>query len=184
MLRISGQVVRTHPVHPELSRGTFSCGTCNTLIRNVEQQFKYTQVKIVKRNFSRFDKNSDIFQPSQCTNPNCDERRNFTLDIRKSTFVDFQKLRVQEIQAELPRGSIPRRCFGLIFFKAIKLLILLDLSLEVILRGECVEMPQPGDRCDFVGTLIVIPDVAQLSVPGTLLLYWFDQKCEKDLKIF
>ncbi|VDK66640.1 unnamed protein product [Gongylonema pulchrum] len=38
--------------------------------------------------------------------------------------------------------------------------------LDVIVRGELVETVQPGDRCDFVGTLIVIPDVAQLSAPG------------------
>ena len=31
------------------------------------------------------------------------------LDVNKSKFVDFQKVRVQETQAELPRGSIPRR---------------------------------------------------------------------------
>jgi hypothetical protein len=31
------------------------------------------------------------------------------LDVNKSKFVDFQKVRVQETQAELPRGCIPRR---------------------------------------------------------------------------
>ena len=30
------------------------------------------------------------------------------LDVNKSRFVDFQKVRIQETQAELPRGSIPR----------------------------------------------------------------------------
>jgi hypothetical protein len=39
-------------------------------------------------------------------------------------------------------------------------------SVEIILRGECVEMAQPGDRCDFTGTLIVVPDVGQLATPG------------------
>lgn len=38
--RISGQVVRTHPVHPELVLGTFICMDCNAYIKNVEQQFK------------------------------------------------------------------------------------------------------------------------------------------------
>lgn len=45
------------------------------------------------------------------------------LDVDKSTFVDFQKIRVQETQAELPRGCIPR-------------------SLEIILRAENVETVQ------------------------------------------
>lgn len=44
LVRISGQVVRTHPVHPELFRGTFVCEDCGVSIRNVQQQFKYTLV--------------------------------------------------------------------------------------------------------------------------------------------
>jgi len=40
LTRISGQVVRTHPVHPELVLGTFICMDCNAYIKNVEQQFK------------------------------------------------------------------------------------------------------------------------------------------------
>ncbi|XP_053326804.1 DNA replication licensing factor MCM6 [Spea bombifrons] len=128
LLRISGQVVRTHPVHPELVSGTFMCLDCQTLVRDVEQQFKYTQ-------------------PSICRNPVCANRRRFMLDTNKSRFVDFQKVRIQETQAELPRGSIPR-------------------SLEVVLRAEAVESCQAGDRCDFTGSLIVVPDITQLATPG------------------
>uniref|UniRef100_A0A8C6A5F0 DNA replication licensing factor MCM6 n=1 Tax=Marmota marmota marmota TaxID=9994 RepID=A0A8C6A5F0_MARMA len=128
LTRISGQVVRTHPVHPELVSGTFLCLDCQTVIKDVEQQFKYTQ-------------------PNICRNPVCANRRRFLLDTNKSRFVDFQKVRIQETQAELPRGSIPR-------------------SLEVILRAEAVESAQAGDKCDFTGTLIVVPDVSKLSTPG------------------
>lgn len=45
------------------------------------------------------------------------------LNIDKSQFIDFQKVRIQETQAELPRGCIPR-------------------SVEVILRAENVETVQ------------------------------------------
>ncbi|XP_023232350.1 zygotic DNA replication licensing factor mcm6-like [Centruroides sculpturatus] len=128
LLRICGQVVRTHPVHPELVSGTFTCLDCQTVIKDVEQQFKYTQ-------------------PTICHNPVCNNRSRFMLDINKSKFVDFQKIRIQETQSELPRGSIPR-------------------SVEVIVRAEAVELAQPGDRCDFTGTLIVVPDVSQLATPG------------------
>jgi len=41
---------------------------------------------------------------------------------------------------------------------------------EVILRAEAVESAQAGDKCDFTGSLIVVPDVAQLSTPGLLRL--------------
>lgn len=40
LIRISGQIVRTHPVHPELVLGTFVCLDCQTVVKNVEQQFK------------------------------------------------------------------------------------------------------------------------------------------------
>ena len=47
-------------------------------------------------------------------------------------------------------------------------------SLEVILRAEAVESAQAGDKCDFIGTLIVVPDVTQIATPGVstkMLLY-------------
>jgi DNA replication licensing factor MCM6 len=128
-MRITAQVTRTHPVHPELVSATFTCLDCQTVIKNIQQQFKFTQ-------------------PSSCRNPQCANRLKFSLDLNSSKFVDFQKVRIQEMQSELPRGCIPR-------------------SLEVILRAECVEKTQAGDRCDFIGTLIVVPDVSKLALPGT-----------------
>lgn len=128
LLRITGQVVRTHPVHPELVMGTFVCMDCQTVIKGIEQQFKYTL-------------------PTICRNPVCSNRRRFLLEIDKSKFVDFQKVRIQEVQAELPRGCIPR-------------------SIDVVLRAEAVESVQPGDKVDFTGTLIVVPDVGALALPG------------------
>lgn len=41
-------------------------------------------------------------------------------------------------------------------------------SLEVILRAEAVEMAQAGDKCDFTGTLIVVPDVSKLGAGSEL----------------
>ncbi|CAJ0573879.1 unnamed protein product, partial [Mesorhabditis spiculigera] len=128
LVQIHGQVVRTHPVHPELFIGTFVCDDCGVTIRDVAQQFRYTQ-------------------PSKCTNSHCMNRTRFSLDIDDSTFVDFQKLRIQEQSDELPRGSIPR-------------------ALDVIVRGELVESVQPGDRVTITGSLIVIPDIAMMSTPG------------------
>ena len=46
LTKIKGQVVRTHPVHPELVSGTFLCLDCQTEVAGVEQQFKYTQPTI------------------------------------------------------------------------------------------------------------------------------------------
>merc|ERR1719400_638203 len=128
LTKIQGQVVRTHPVHPELVMGTFTCLDCQTVVEGVEQQFKFTQ-------------------PSTCRNPVCNNRSRFLLDVNKSRFVDFQKVRIQEVQAELPRGCIPR-------------------AVEIVLRAEAVESAQAGDRAEFTGTLIVVPDVGALNLPG------------------
>ena len=38
--------------------------------------------------------------------------------------------------------------------------------MDVIVRAEAVESAQAGDRCDLIGTLIVVPDVAALATPG------------------
>lgn len=45
------------------------------------------------------------------------------------------------------------------------------ISVEIILRAEAVEQAQAGDKCDFTGTLIVVPDVAQLSTPGIVSIF-------------
>jgi DNA replication licensing factor MCM6 len=39
-------------------------------------------------------------------------------------------------------------------------------SVDVILRGEIVDMPKPGDKAIFTGRLVVVPDVVQLRKPG------------------
>jgi DNA replication licensing factor MCM6 len=39
-------------------------------------------------------------------------------------------------------------------------------TLDVILRGEIVERAKAGEKCIFTGTLIVVPDVSMLGLPG------------------
>lgn len=126
---ISGTVTRTSEVRPELHQGTFVCEECSNTVYNVEQVFKYTE-------------------PSQCPNTTCNNKEFWRLDIRQSTFVDWQKIRVQENSSEIPTGSMPR-------------------TLDVIVRGEIVDRAKAGEKCVFTGTLIVIPDVSQLKVPGS-----------------
>ena len=45
LLSISGTVTRTSEVRPELVFGAFVCQDCRTLVKDVEQQFKYTEVR-------------------------------------------------------------------------------------------------------------------------------------------
>ncbi|KAK3687243.1 MCM2/3/5 family-domain-containing protein [Podospora appendiculata] len=128
LLSISGTVTRTSEVRPELAVATFVCEACRAVIPNVEQTFRYTE-------------------PTQCPNATCQNRMAWRLDIRQSTFVDWQKLRVQENSSEIPTGSMPR-------------------TMDVILRGEIVDRAKAGEKCIFTGALIVVPDVSQLGLPG------------------
>ncbi|KAG8687089.1 MCM DNA helicase complex subunit mcm6, partial [Ceratobasidium sp. 394] len=86
-------------------------------------------------------------EPALCQNPLCGNRDGWELSIPQSRFADWQRLRVQENAADIPTGSMPR-------------------SLDVILRAEQVERAKAGDRCVFTGTFVVVPDVAQLGLPG------------------
>ncbi|KND91472.1 DNA replication licensing factor mcm6 [Tolypocladium ophioglossoides CBS 100239] len=128
LLSISGTVTRTSEVRPELSLATFACEACRAVVPNVEQTFRYTE-------------------PTQCPNRTCSNRVAWQLDIRHSTFVDWQKVRIQENSSEIPTGSMPR-------------------TLDVILRGEIVDRAKAGEKCIFTGALIVVPDVSQLGLPG------------------
>lgn len=62
-------------------------------------------------------------------------------------FTDWQKLRIQENSNDIPAGSMPR-------------------SIDVIIRGEQVEKGQPGDKCIFIGTPVVVPDLYSMIKPG------------------
>lgn len=128
LVSISGTVTRTSEVRPELSLATFTCEECRNSVPNVEQTFRYSE-------------------PTQCPNELCNNRQAWRLDIRQSTFVDWQKVRVQENSSEIPTGSMPR-------------------TMDVILRGEIVDRAKAGEKCIFTGALIVVPDVSQLGLPG------------------
>ena len=64
----------------------------------------------------------------------------FELENNGSIFMDWQKVRLQELSTDIPAGSMPR-------------------SIDVILRGDAVDKAKPGDRTIFSGTLVVVPDV-------------------------
>ncbi|KAM0717358.1 hypothetical protein Q7P37_007210 [Cladosporium fusiforme] len=129
LVSMSGTVTRTSEVRPELHLATFICEVCNNVVPDVEQIFKYTE-------------------PTQCPNATCMNRMGWRLDIRQSTFIDWQKVRIQENSSEIPTGSMPR-------------------TMDVILRGEMVDRAKAGEKCVFTGTLIVVPDVSQFRVPGS-----------------
>lgn len=123
---ISGTVTRTSEVRPELLLASFTCGNCDEPFLNVEQQFRYTE-------------------PPMCQT--CQTKVDWKLDIEKSTFVDWQRIRLQENAQEIPAGSMPR-------------------TMDVILRNDNVESAKAGDKVVLTGTLVVIPDSISLARAG------------------
>ena len=104
------------------------CGECGEVIPNVEQQCRYTE-------------------PTICLKQTCSNRKKFVLMKEGCTFIDWQRVRVQENADEVPAGSLPR-------------------SMDVILRHETVEMARAGDKAVFTGTLTVVPETAPANMAG------------------
>lgn len=88
-------------------------------------------------------------EPTMCHADGCGNRTRWRLDAERSKFVDWQRGRVQENSDEIPPGSMPR-------------------TLDVIFRGLAVERAKAGDKCTFVGTFIVVPDVSALYRVGSV----------------
>ncbi|CAK0783083.1 hypothetical protein CVIRNUC_006278 [Coccomyxa viridis] len=124
----AGTVTRTSEVRPELFMGCFRCLECGTLVRNVEQQFKFTE-------------------PLMCTQTACQNKKSWALEKEESTFIDWQRAKVQETTDEVPAGSLPR-------------------TMEVIFRNDIVEQARAGDKLVFSGSLVVVPDVSVITAPG------------------
>ncbi|TKY72639.1 DNA replication licensing factor MCM6 [Spatholobus suberectus] len=89
LVSVTGVVTRTSEVRPELLQGTFKCLECGGVIKNVEQQFKYTE-------------------PTICVNATCSNRTRWALLRQDSKFADWQRVRMQETSKEIPAGSLPR----------------------------------------------------------------------------
>ncbi|CDP04108.1 unnamed protein product [Coffea canephora] len=89
LVSVTGVVTRTSEVRPELLQGTFKCLDCGNVVKNVEQQFKYTE-------------------PIICVNATCQNRTKWALLRQDSKFADWQRVRMQETSKEIPAGSLPR----------------------------------------------------------------------------
>lgn len=75
-----------------------------------------------------------VVQPQQCPNPSCQRRGPFKLISERSSFIDWQKITLQEKPEDLPPGQLPR-------------------SLDVLVRDDLVDVARPGDRVSVVGVL-------------------------------
>lgn len=127
LVSLSGTVTRTSEVRPELLVASFSCNSCGREVLDVDQQFKYTE-------------------PPSCSQ--CHEREKWTLIVEKSTFIDWQRIRVQENASEIPAGSMPR-------------------TVDVIVRNDQVEKAMAGDRYALPPSIKTLTPSTALTVPRT-----------------
>ncbi|KAJ9697356.1 hypothetical protein PVL29_009252 [Vitis rotundifolia] len=132
LVSITGVVTRTSEVRPELLQGTFKCLECGSVIKNVEQQFKYTE-------------------PVICMNATCANRTNWALVRQESKFADWQRVRMQETSKEIPAGSLPRSLDVILRHEIVEQARAGD---TVIFTGTVVVIPDisalasPGERAE------------------------------------
>ncbi|KFK31623.1 hypothetical protein AALP_AA6G136800 [Arabis alpina] len=132
LVSVTGVVTRTSEVRPELLYGTFKCLDCGNVIKNVEQQFKYTQ-------------------PTICVSPTCLNRARWALLRQESKFADWQRVRMQETSKEIPAGSLPRSLDVILRHEIVEQARAGD---TVIFTGTVVVIPDisalaaPGERAE------------------------------------
>uniref|UniRef100_A0A0E0HBC5 DNA replication licensing factor MCM6 n=1 Tax=Oryza nivara TaxID=4536 RepID=A0A0E0HBC5_ORYNI len=129
---VMGVVTRTSEVRPELLQGTFKCLDCGNVVKNVEQQFKYTE-------------------PIICVNATCQNRSKWALLRQESKFTDWQRVRMQETSKEIPAGSLPRSLDVILRHEIVEKARAGD---TVIFTGTVVAVPDvmaltsPGERAE------------------------------------
>jgi replicative DNA helicase Mcm len=119
MIAVSGMVVRSSELRPLLVDAAFVCP--NGHVTKIAQE------------------GVTIRRPLKCDG--CEETRNLELDEKKSSFIDSQVFRVQELPEELPPGQLPR------FF-------------DVDVVGDIVNAARPGDRLVLTGIVRAEQDIS------------------------
>ncbi|KAK4259895.1 hypothetical protein QN277_006183 [Acacia crassicarpa] len=132
LVSVTGVVTRTSEVRPELLQGTFKCLECGGVVKNVEQQFKYTE-------------------PAVCLNATCLKAPRWALLRQDSKFTDWQRVRMQETSKEIPAGSLPRSLDVILRHEIVEQARAGD---TVIFTGTVVAIPDilalasPGERAE------------------------------------
>jgi len=121
LIAVEGILTRASNVKHRLTEAVFKCRRCEERIR-VPQTERY------------------LTTPSQCTNPECGSKSGpFDLILEESSFIDWQRLTIQEKPEELPPGQLPR-------------------SIEAVATEDLVDVVRPGDRVVAVGVLEPLPE--------------------------
>jgi len=116
-----GILLRASTVRPKLENAIYKCLRCDT---------EFPQIQL----------SNTLIWPNHCVNPKCkaNTQKDFIFISKKSDFIDWQKITIQETPEELPAGRIPR-------------------SVDGILIKDLVDKVRPGDRIKIMGAFKSLP---------------------------
>jgi len=125
-------------VRPKLTIAVFECNLCGATI-NIPQL------------------TSMIRWPKFCTNKRCNAKAHsdFRLLSKKSEFIDWQSITIQEVPEDLPSGRIPR-------------------SVQAMLTYDLVDTVKPGDRIKILGIFKSVLAQSIKSYNSTLFKTYID----------
>jgi len=117
LISIEGIVRKATEVRPKVLEAGFECLNCGNITKVPQEDAKFKE-------------------PSECSHRICGKKGPFTLNFTHSTFVDAQKIRVQESPEGLKGGEQPQ-------------------TLDINVVGDLAGKVFPGDRIVVTGTLRV-----------------------------
>jgi replicative DNA helicase Mcm len=114
LIAVDGIIVRSSPVKPMITKAAFKCRSCGEVTLVEQTGFLMRGVGLC---------------------PHCrSAKASFELLVEKSTFVDYQEVRIQELPEDLPPGQLPR-------------------STDVKFIEDLVDLARPGDRVAITGAV-------------------------------
>jgi len=116
LVMAEGIIVRATPVNPMVMRAAFKCRRCEN-IQYIDQTTPFLR------------------PPFACGDPACRSKGPFDFLQEESTFIDVQRIRIQERPEDLPPGQLPRW-----------------LNIELAGR-DLVDLARPGDHIAAVGVV-------------------------------
>jgi len=116
LIWFKGITIRSSTIRPKLVKAMFECNVCGA-------QFEVIQLT------------SSVKWPRFCITKNCKAKTqgDFRLISKKSEFIDWQGIMIQEVPEDLPSGRIPR-------------------SIQAVLKYDLVDYVKPGDRVSVMGS--------------------------------
>ena len=131
LIMVNGIIVRASSVNSLLTKAAYRCSVCG------EMNYVIQTGQTMKT-------------PPRCES--CGKRGGFELVPQESTFIDIQRISIQERPEELPPGQLPR-------------------SLNIEIRGDLVDVARPGDRVSITGIVRPFPRTGRGGTLRTFDLY-------------